>query len=99
MNQPARSGSGSGSQQRRRPPAKRSGGQRQPDLWRTPPSLPEVNPIAMPHEVGSVLRSLGDPPMHNGAAAGHYFNAVVQRSAAVAIALAVSVDLLAPDND
>jgi hypothetical protein len=49
----------------------------------------------MPHEVGAVLRSLGDPPMHNGAAAGHYFNAVIQRSAAVAIALAVSVDLLA----
>jgi hypothetical protein len=95
MNQPTRSGA----QQRRRPPAKRAGGQRQPDLWRTPPPLPAVELIAMPHEVGSVLRSLGDPPMHNGAAAGHYFNAVVQRSAAVAIALAVSVDLLAPDND
>jgi len=95
MNQPTRSGA----PQRRRPPAKRSGGQRQPDLWRTPPPLPDVELIAMPHEVGSVLRSLGDPPMHNGAAAGHYFNAVVQRSAAVAIALAVSVDLLAPDHD
>ena len=91
MNQPARSNASP----RRRPPAKRSGGQRQPDLWRTPPPLPAVEPIEMPHEVGSVLRSLGDPPMHNGAAAGHYFNAVIQRAAAIAIALAVSVDLLA----
>ncbi len=46
-------------------------------------------------EVGALLRSLGDPPIHGGTAAGHYFNAVAQRSAAVAIALALSADLLA----
>lgn len=68
------------------------------DLWRTPSPWPEVEPIAVPHEVGALLRSLGDPPMHDGALAGHYVLAVIERAAAVAVALAVSVDLLAdPD--
>jgi hypothetical protein len=45
------------------------------------------------------LRSLGDPPMNNGHVAGHYFNAVIERAAAVAGALALSADLLAePDS-
>ena len=49
----------------------------------------------MPAEVGAMLRSLGDPPMNNGAAAGHYFSTVIERAAAVAVALAVSADVLA----
>lgn len=89
MNQPQpRSKNGS------RRKSKRGGQQRQHDLWRTPGELPEVEPIALPHEVGALLRSLGDPPLNNGAAAARYFNVVVERAAAVAVALAVSADVL-----
>jgi hypothetical protein len=79
--------------------SKRGGAQqRQPDLWRQAPDLPAVEPISLPHEVGALLRSLGDPPLHNGAAAGRYFSVVVERAAAVAVALSVSADVLAgPD--
>jgi len=79
--------------------SKRGGQQRQPDLWRPAPALPEVEPIALPHEVGAMLRSLGDPPMNNGAAAGRYFSVVVERAAAVAVALAVSADVLDQGTD
>lgn len=73
--------------------------QRPTDLWRAQASLPAVEPIAVPAEVGAMLRSLGDPPMNNGAAAGHYFSTVIERAAAVAVALAVSADVLAgPDR-
>jgi hypothetical protein len=92
MNQPSQR-----TQQRRRP-AKRTTAPRIPDLWKPAPAMPPVEPIEMPHEVGAVLRSLGDPPTHNGAASGRYFNTVVQRAAAVALALAISVDLLAHDD-
>ena len=75
--------------------SKRSGGQQHAtDLWRASPPLPEVEPIAVPHEVGAMLRSLGDPPMNNGAAAGRFFSVVVERAAAVAVARAVSADVL-----
>ena len=89
MNQPASRSRGG---QRRK--SKRGGQQHKPDLWRTPPELPTVDPIAVPHEVGAMLRSLGDPPMNNGAAAGRYFSVVIERAAAVAVALAVSADVL-----
>jgi hypothetical protein len=78
----------------RRKSKRSGGGQHKPDLWRSSPPLPEVEPIAVPHEVGAMLRSLGDPPMNNGAAAGRYFSVVVERAAAVAVALAVSADVL-----
>ncbi len=83
--------------------SRRPQGQRRPrtiDIWRTPGPLPELELIAPPHEVGALLRSLGDPPMHRSTAAGHYFNIVAERAAAVAVALAFSADLLAdPDAD
>ena len=72
--------------QRRRAPGKPQSGN---DIWRLPTAeQPEIEPIAMSVDVGALLRSLGDPPMVNGTAAGHYFDAVVQRSAATARALA-----------
>ncbi len=74
--------------------SKRGGQQHKPDLWRESPAPPDVEPIAVPHEVGAMLRSLGDPPMNNGAAAGRYFSVVIERAAAVAVALAVSADVL-----
>ncbi len=79
--------------------SKRSGGQQHKvDLWRSSPPLPDVEPVAVPHEVGAMLRSLGDPPMNNGAAAGRYFSVVIERAAAVAVALAVSADVLDHDE-
>jgi hypothetical protein len=87
MNRPQRR-----SKQRRRPPAKRP---TTPDLWRVPAPLPETEPIAVSDDPGALLRSLGDPPMNNGHVAGHYFNAVIERAAAVAGALALSADLYA----
>jgi hypothetical protein len=48
-----------------------------------------------------LVRSLGDPPTIGGSVApGHYFNAVIERTAAIAVALALSADLLVqPDDD
>jgi hypothetical protein len=88
MNRPQRARSN----QRRRSQSKRSA---PVDIWRAPSPLPEVDPIAAPADPGALLRSLGDPPMSNGNVAGHYFNAVIERAATVALALAFSADLLA----
>lgn len=90
MNQPAKQNA-----RRRRPAPKKP---HQVEVWRDGGELPELRKFEAPTEVGSLLRSLGDPPVGNGTAAGHYFNAVVERAAAVALALAVSADLLAPDD-
>src|SRR3954452_9061811 len=65
------------------------------DVWSNPGALPEIEPIAVAPEVGAVLRSLVDPPMVNGSAAGKYFTDVVERAAAIAPALALSADVLA----
>lgn len=79
-------------QRRKPPPQKRPGAV---DVWRTPAPLPDFEPIAVPHDVSAMLRSLGDPPMYDGTQAAHYFVTVVERAAAVAVAIAVSADLLA----
>ncbi|MEO7369212.1 MAG: hypothetical protein ABIZ69_00010, partial [Ilumatobacteraceae bacterium] len=71
----------------RRPPAKRPA---PIDVWRNPGTLPEIERITVTGEPGAVLRSLGDPPMHDGAAATKYFTMVVHRAAAIATALAFS---------
>jgi hypothetical protein len=93
MNQPKRKRSN----QHRPQQAKQS---RPVDIWRTPDPLPDVEPIAVPHEVGALLRSLGDPPTIGGSVApGHFFNAVIERAAAIAVALALSADLLAHPLD
>jgi hypothetical protein len=68
------------------------------DLWRAPGPMPDVVPIEAPRDVGALLRSLGDPPVHGGTAIAHYVAAVAERAAAVAVALALSVDVLASDT-
>jgi hypothetical protein len=68
------------------------------DIWRDPGSLPDIEPIEIPPEVGALLRSLGDPPMVDGSAAGQAFAEVLERAAAIAAALAFSVDLLADEG-
>jgi hypothetical protein len=96
VNQPQRPRS----DKRRRPAAKRGQqGRSANDLWRTPPPLPDVKPIPLPNEVGAMLRSLGEPPMANSTTAAAYFGTVVERAAAVALALAVSADVLGRDDD
>ena len=65
-----------------------------------PTRCPTVEPIAVPDEVGALLRSLGEPPTIDGSViAGHYFTAVIERAAAIAAALALSADLLAQLED
>ena len=82
--------------QRQRPNQRRRQQPKRPtpvDIWRVPRPLPEIERIAVSHDAGALLRSLGDPPMNNGHLAGHYFNAVIERAAIVAGALALSADL------
>ncbi len=65
------------------------------DLWRPVPRLAAPAPILPAEDPGMLLRSLGQPPLQGqGAVAEHYLVAVVERAAAVATALAASVDLL-----
>ena len=72
------------------------------ELWRPVPALPEPEPITPADDPTAVLRSLGDPPLPGqGAVAGHYMAAVVERAAGLATALAAANGLLAdrPDDD
>jgi len=69
------------------------------DIWRIPGPLPDVEPISIPDDVGALLRSLGDPPLVGGVIASHYFTAVIERTADVAAALALSADLLTSSDD
>ena len=87
-----------GNQQRRKPQHKRAPAV---DLWRAPAELPETQPIAVAHAPGALLHSLGDPPIHDGAAAADQFSKVIVTAAKMAKAtiLAFSADLLAPDAD
>ena len=85
-----------GGNQGRRPPVRRPAPL---DVWRNPGELPETEPISISTEPAALLRSLGDPPMHDGADAAKYFAKVVQRAATIATALALSADLLANVGD
>jgi hypothetical protein len=46
----------------------------------------------------ALVQSLGAPPFPNGVIARHYFDAVYERAAALAIALATSAGLSEPDD-
>ena len=85
-----------GSNQGRRPPAKRPTAI---DVWRVPGPLPDIEPIAVASDPGALLRSLGDPPMIDDAAAAKAFVSVIERAAVIAAALALSADLLADSAD
>jgi hypothetical protein len=67
------------------------------DIWRTPGELPEVTPIEVADDPTALLRSLGAPPPLGGKDIGFYFETVATQSTHIATALALSVDLLAPD--
>ncbi len=89
--------------QRNRNQRRRGGNANRPkpvDHWSSPRPLPDIEKITPAVEAGAMLHSLGDPPMNNGTAAGHYFHAVLERASAVATALAMSADLVAaPGSD
>ena len=82
--------------QRRRPQSKRSA---TGDIWRSGGPLPELQPVAVAQDVRALIRSLGEPPMNGHSGVEHYFEAVIERAAAIAIALAFSADLLANLDD
>jgi hypothetical protein len=66
------------------------------DLWRPVPQLPDPEPIVPVPDPTALVRSLGEPPLPGqGALAGHVLNAVVERAAGLATALAATADLLA----
>ena len=92
MNRPQRKNSNQG----RRPQTKRPTAV---DVWSDPGPLPDIDPIAVARDPGALLRSLGDPPMIDEAAAAKAFTSVIGRAAAIAAALALSVDLLANGSD
>jgi hypothetical protein len=70
------------------------------DLWRPVPQLPEAEKVAATQDPTVLMRSLGDPPLMNKSViAGHYIATVIERSAALASALAASADLLALPED
>jgi hypothetical protein len=70
------------------------------EMWRPVPQLPEPEPITPADDPTAVLRSLGDPPLPGqGAVAGHYMAAVVERAAGLATALAAANGLLADRSD
>ena len=87
----------SNNNQRRRPRPNQSAAV---DLWRTPTGpMPELQPIEPTNDVTALVRSLGEPPMLGGTNMGNYFESVVERTAAIAAALALSVDLLVQPDD
>ena len=70
------------------------------ELWRPVPQLPPPAPIVPADDPTAVLRSLGDPPLPGqGAVAGHYLAAVVERAAGLATALAATAGLLGQPDD
>jgi hypothetical protein len=100
MNQQRQHGNAHANQrgnQRRKPPQ-----QKRPhavDIWRDTGPLPDLEPIAVSHDAGALVRSLGDPPVHDGSAAAGYFVAVAERAAKVATALAYSAGVVAAADD
>ena len=70
------------------------------ELWKPVPQLPDPSPITPADDPTAVLRSLGDPPLPGqGAVAGHYMAAVVERAAGLAAALAAANGLLTDPSD
>jgi hypothetical protein len=93
---------------RRRQPAKRSRSNtnRQPRpatggrFWGTSTTFDDADDIPMPDDPTVVVRSLGTVPLQNREAhAERYFAAVYDKAAALATALAATVDLLDDGTD
>jgi len=82
---------------RRKPQSRRRKPKQKPlDLWRPVPQLAPPEPIAPASDPTALLTSLGEVPLPGqGAVAGHYVAAVVERAAGLATALAAAAGILA----
>lgn len=80
--------------QRRRQPAKRT----PTDIWRDPGPLPDVEPVVPSNDPTALVRSLGEPPLANAEAVLLQYATVIERSASIAAALALSAGVLATDD-
>ncbi len=80
--------------QRRRPPARRT----PTDIWRVAGPLPDVEPVSTSNDPTALIRSLGEPPLADAEAVLLHFATVIERSATIAAALALSAGLLATDE-
>jgi hypothetical protein len=70
------------------------------DFWRATPDLGSPDRIRPPDDPTALLRSLGTPPLPGqGAVADHYLTAVIERSSALATALAAAGGLLDTEDD
>ena len=87
----------------RRPQGNRRSRQRRGparDLWSVVPAPEAPEPIRPATEPTALITSLGAPPLRgHSSTAEYYLTAVVERAAAIASALAASVDLLAAPDD
>ena len=80
--------------QRRRPPAKRT----PTDIWRDAGPLPELEPVSPSNDPTALMRSLGDPPLADAEAVLLRYATVIERSASIAAALALSAGVLDTDD-
>jgi hypothetical protein len=86
--------------QRRRRGRRRSGGAKQNNIWRQPPTLDDPEPIIPARDPAALLRSLGTPPLQgHGALVDYYLATVVERAAGVAAALAATAGVLGTLED
>ncbi len=93
--------------QRRKTKQRRGGGGRNADktappaeFWRAAPEPPEPPDIVPAQDPTALLRSMGPPPLPGQQnVALPYLEAVVQRAAILATALAASADLLDDGSD
>ncbi len=69
------------------------------DFWRTVPDAGVPSPISPASDPTALLRSLGRPPLPGQASADRYVATVIERAAALAIAVAASADLLAAEEE
>ncbi|MFN8052103.1 MAG: hypothetical protein U0Q22_11735 [Acidimicrobiales bacterium] len=71
------------------------------DFWGSAESVPDtVTPVRPAKDASALVRSLGAPPLAgHEVIAEHYFRAVYDRSAGLAVALAAGNGLLADAND
>jgi hypothetical protein len=83
---------------RRKPPARAARGRRPPsarDFWGTPDYDTEPDLIRPSDDPTAMIRSLGPPPLPGReTVAEHYFAAVYDKAASLAIALAAASGLL-----
>jgi hypothetical protein len=90
------------SPRRRSSPARRNQRRRSApvrDFWGTEHAEDDAGTVIEPSDYPTALiESLGPPPFPGGAVAQHYFDAIYERAAALAFALATAAGLTATDE-